>query len=85
LRFVTHKSQTFQSLEQQKVYNISLTQIVSHEVQKLFDTYKLGKVLKGVKHVEPMVVDGGSGHRVVTQIQGLAKLHDEPERYLPNA
>ncbi len=41
---------------------------------------KLGKVLKGVKHVEPMVVDGGRGHRVVTQIQGLSKLHDEPER-----
>jgi hypothetical protein len=40
-------------------------------------THEFWKVLEGVEHVEPVVVDGSRCHRVVAQIESLSQLHDE--------
>ena len=36
-----------------------------------------GEILESVEHVEPMVVHGPRGHRVVAQIQGFSELHEK--------
>ena len=40
-------------------------------------SYKFWEILKGVEHVKAMIVDCGSGHCVMAQVQSLAELHDE--------